>query len=117
MRTFQKRNSLLNYIGINKFQIISGTYKNKILSLIIYTLLSIRTSMAYMALLLKKLKCNVFGLLMAIIVNALAFFLSMENIKTQKEDLSLTLLLYRDCSIDILVIISSLSLKIFLLLE
>src|SRR5215204_4482136 len=102
MRTFQKRNSPLNYIGINKFQIISGTYRNKLLSLTTYTLSSTRTYMAYMALQLKKPKYNVFGLLMEKIVNAPAFFLSMENIKTQKEDLSLTLLPYRECSINIL---------------
>jgi len=109
MRTFQKRNSLRNYIGINKFQIISDTYRNKLLSSTIYTLLFTSTFMDYMALQLKKLKYNVFGLLMAITVNVPAFLLLTENIKTQKEDLSLTLLPYRDCLTDILEIILSLS--------
>src|SRR5215213_7894857 len=113
MRIFLRRNSPLNCIGINKFQIISGTYRNKLLSLIIYTLLFTRMSMAYMALQLKKLKYNVFGLLMVITVNVLASSLLMENIKTQMEGLLLTLLPYRDCLTDILEMISSPSLKTF----
>ena len=117
MRIFQRRNSPLNYIGINKFQIISGTYRNKLLFLTIFTLLFTRTSMAYMALQLKKLKYNVFGLLMVITANALAFFLSMANTKTQMEGLLLILPLYRDCLTDTLVITLSSFLRTFQLLE
>ena len=73
--------------------------------------------MAYMALQLKKLKYNVFGLLMAITVNGPAFLLLMENTKTQMEDLLLILLLYRDCLIDTLVTILSSFLRTFQLLE
>src|SRR5436190_23682533 len=117
MRTFQKRNSPLNYIGINKFQIISGTYRNKLLSLTIFILLFTRTSMAYMALQLKKLKYNVFGLLTAITVNVPASLLLMENTKTQMEDPLLILPLYRDCLTDTLVTILSSFLRTFQLLE